>query len=104
MSSLSLVTDEDEDDDEVEDEGVEEEEVPELEGVGRVVEVTVEVVDVGDWTAEGVEGERSGGAAPEKCKHEHAYKRIHLQMHKTHTHIFLPLSSWKSSDIITVVI
>ena len=48
MSSLSLVTDEDEDDDEVEDEGVEEEEVPELEGVGRVVEVTVEVVDVGD--------------------------------------------------------
>lgn len=48
ISSLSLVTEEDEDDEEVEDEGVDEEEVPELEGVGRVVEETVEVVDVGD--------------------------------------------------------
>lgn len=48
MSILSLVTEDDEDDEEVEDEGVEEEEVPELEGVGRVVELTVEVVDVGD--------------------------------------------------------
>lgn len=47
ISSLSLVTEEDEEE-EVEVEGVDEEEVPELEGVGRVVEETVEVVDVGD--------------------------------------------------------
>lgn len=60
MSSLSLLIEEDEEDEDVEEDGVEDEEVPELEGAGRVVDVEA---DVGDWTADGVEGERSGGAA-----------------------------------------
>lgn len=45
MSSLSLLIEEDEEDEEVEDDGVEEEEVPELEGAGRVVDVEAEVGD-----------------------------------------------------------
>lgn len=42
MSSLSLLIEEDED---VEEDGVEEEEVPEPEGAGRVVDVEAEVGD-----------------------------------------------------------
>lgn len=76
MSSLSLLIEEDEDDEDVEDDGVEEEEVPELEGAGSVVDVEA---DVGDWTADGVEGERSGGAAvPGKQTNKWTYTNMHM--------------------------